>query len=174
MTPFIALLRGVNVVGHRIVAMEELRTTLADLGYRNVRPALASGNVVFEGKSARTALLEKKLEKDLKQALALETAVMVRHPREWQAIIARNPFEREAAADPSRFLVLVLKEEPSRGAVEATLAGNQGPERLEVLGREAFIVYPNGVGKSRLNLKPLGTGTARNWNTVLRLRTMTV
>ena len=50
----------------------------------------------------------------------------------------------------------------------------KGPERVQVVGREAFIVYPNGVGKSKLNLKPLGTGTARNWNTVLKLRAMTV
>jgi uncharacterized protein (DUF1697 family) len=172
--PYIALLRGVNVVGHRLVAMADLQKSLGSLGYRNVRTLLASGNVVFEGRSAETGTLEKKLENDLKQSLGLETAVMVRHPREWKAIIASNPFEKEAATDPSRFLVLVLKEKPPRAAIEATLARHKGPERVQVVGREAFIVYPNGVGKSKLNLKPLGTGTARNWNTVLKLRAMTV
>ena len=42
------------------------------------------------------------------------------------------------------------------------------------VGRHAYIVYPDGIGRSRLTNKlidsKLGTrGTGRNWNTVLKL-----
>jgi uncharacterized protein (DUF1697 family) len=170
MTKFIALLRGVNVGGHRKVPMAELREVLTELGYREVSTLLASGNFVFEAKSAKPPALEKKLEAELAKTLGLETDIMVRDPKEWDAVIDANPFVKEAAATPARVLVMVLKTKPSADAVKKTIAGNRGPELLHVHQREAYVFYPNGQGTSKLNLKALGSGTGRNWNTVLKLK----
>jgi uncharacterized protein (DUF1697 family) len=71
-----------------------------------------------------------------------------------------------------------MREAPRAGAVESLRAAIKGPEQVEARGREAYFFYPAGVGRSKLthNLieKTLGEiGTARNWNTVLKLQALT-
>ena len=55
-----------------------------------------------------------------------------------------------------------------------SMAAIRGPEFLERQGEQLYIVYPAGIGRSKLTgtliEKMLGVrGTARNWNTVLKL-----
>jgi uncharacterized protein (DUF1697 family) len=172
MASYVGLLRGVNVGGHRKVPMGELRDALGELGWQNVRTLLASGNFVFEAKTAKCETLEKKLEADLKKSLGLVTDIMVRDAKEWDAIIAANPFTEQAESEPSRLLLVALKSKPAASAIEATYQKNRGPELIEVKKRDAYVFYPLGVGVSKLDLKPLGSGTGRNWNTVLKLKAM--
>ncbi len=171
MTHYIALLRGVNVGGHRKLPMAELKATLTGLGYQQVRTLLASGNVVVEAAKTTAAKLEGRLEGDLKTRFGLSTDVIVRDPEEWEAIIAANPFHKEAQSHPSRLLMMALKETPSAEA-RAFLKAWQGPELVHVVDRAAFIFFGEGMAESKLNLTKLGVGTARNWNTVLKLKAM--
>ena len=97
----------------------------------------------------------------------------MRDAADWSAIVAANPFPHEAESDPSHLLVMVMKREPLEEGVKA-LQAHPGPERVEARGRELHIVYPEGIGRSKLNAAPgwktLGCrGTGRNWNTVLKL-----
>ena len=177
MSVYIALLRAVNV-GGVAVAMAELRAMLADMGFDNPRTLLQSGNAVF-GVDAKTspAALEKKLEARAQQTFGKPVTFMVRTAAEWNAIIERNPFPKEAKSDPSHLLVLTLKGAPTVAAVKALRAKYDGPESIEVRGREAYLVYPEGIGRSRLTAalldRSLGfAGTGRNWNTVLKLAAM--
>ena len=48
MTTYVALLRGINVSGHRPVPMERLAATCAGLGLANIVTYLQSGNVVAD------------------------------------------------------------------------------------------------------------------------------
>ena len=48
MTVFISLLRGINVGGHKRIAMTDLVQLCTSLGFDNVRTYLQSGNVLFE------------------------------------------------------------------------------------------------------------------------------
>jgi len=62
--------------------------------------------------------------------------------------------------------------------VAALQAAIKGREVVRAKGRHAYIVYPDGIGRSRLTNvmieKKLGTrGTGRNWNTVLKLAALT-
>ncbi len=189
----IALLRGVNVGGHGKLPMSELRATLTRLGYGAVRTLLHSGNVVFEppagGANGRTAsraagrapagraadaALERSLEAVIASEWGLTTEVLVRRPDAWGALMARNPFVEEAERDPARLMVLCLTGAPVSGGEAALRAAIRGPERARVIDGECYIVYPDGMGNSRLTLpvieRALGTrGTARNWNTVRKL-----
>ncbi|MDP2343035.1 MAG: DUF1697 domain-containing protein [Deltaproteobacteria bacterium] len=171
MTSYIALLRGVNVGGHRKLPMAELKAKLTELGHRNVRTLLASGNVVVDADQTTCAALEKKLEADLHAAFGLSTEVFVRDPAEWDAIVAANPFPQEAKACPSHTLVMAFKETPSTSA-RAFIKAWTGPELVHIADREAFLFFGAGQADSKLNLTKLGVGTARNWNTVLKLQAM--
>ncbi len=115
------------------------------------------------------------LETELHARLGLESSVIVRTAAEWSAAIAANPFATEAAADPGHLLLMTLKTPPAPGALSALRAAIKGPERVELDGRHAWLVYPDGIGDSRLTNvvieRCLGVrGTARNWNTVLKLQ----
>jgi uncharacterized protein (DUF1697 family) len=177
-TTHIALLRGINVGGRTMVAMADLRELLTELGFVDVRTVLQSGNVVFRSTGRRTAAqLERALEAESEQRLGLRTDFLVRTAEEWRSVVARNPFREEAERDPGHLLVMFLKDTPSATAVKALDAAIAGPEIVRADGRHLYIVYPNGIGRSRLTHtlieKKLGTrGTGRNWNTVLKLHAL--
>mgnify|MGYP002399900788 CR=1 FL=1 len=89
-------------------------------------------------------------------------------------MVADNPFRVEAERDPGHLLVMFLKQAPTREAVTALQRAITGREVVRAEGRHAYLVYPDGVGRSRLTSalieKHLGTrGTGRNWNTVQKL-----
>lgn len=177
MTTHLAFLRAVNVGGHGPIPMAKLREWAEKLGLVDARTLLQSGNLVFQSKDSSGAALEQRLETAAEKDLGLQTAFFVRTPEEWQKeVVAQNPFPAEAKADPARLVVVVLKSAPTAAQVKAlqAAAALKGREVVRVRGRHAFIVYPDGQGNSRLTLavieKHLGTrGTARNWNTVLKM-----
>jgi len=167
----IALLRAVNVAGHKAVAMADLRELLTQLGFSDARSLLQSGNLVFNAQKRPTADLERLLETEAATRLALTTDFFVRTGDEWKAIVANNPFRNEAKSDPSHLVVALLKKECDVQPLQAAISGR---EVVRADGRHLYIVYPDGIGRSRLTNalieKKLGTrATARNWNTVLRL-----
>ena len=170
----IALLRAVNV-GGRSVAMAELRALLAELGCGNPRTLLQSGNAVFTMK-ARTspAALEARLEAQAQRRFGIPIAFMLRSATEWDALILRNPFVEAAQRDPAHLVLMTLKAAPTAAAIDALRGGYKGPETIHVAGRDAYLIYPEGIGRSKLTNalieRKLGVaGTARNWNTVLKL-----
>lgn len=170
----VALLRAVNVGGFARVKMERLRDVFARLGFEEVRTVLQSGNVVFQAPRIPTRQLEDRLQGAVAEQLHLRTDFFVRTRREWTAVLANNPFREEAAKDPSRLTVTFLKTAPPPVAWRALRSAVDGPERVAGHGREAYIVYPNGLGRSRLTAvrieRALGTtATTRNWNTASRL-----
>ncbi len=170
----IALLRAVNLAGHNKVGMADLRQLLVGLGFDDAQTLLQSGNLVFSGGSKTVASLEQTLEKAAARQLGLETDFFVRTAKEWQAIVDANPFPREAQDDPSHLVAVILKADVSAAGVTALQKAIVGREVVRAKGRCAYIVYPDGIGRSKLTSalieKKLGTrGTARNWNTVLKL-----
>jgi len=177
MTTYLALLRGVNLGPHRRLSMHDLRTVVTKMGMSGVQTLLQSGNVVFQCAARKPASIERDMEAAIVKALKLETVVHVRTADEWQEVIAGNPFTKEAKADPGHLLLTCLREAPSAKSVAELQAAITGREVVRAAGRHAYIVYPDGVGRSKLTPamldRKLGAGgTARNWNTVLKLRAL--
>jgi len=174
MRTYLALLRGINVGGHKQVGMADLRDLLAQLGLVDVRSLLQSGNLVFRSESRSPAQLERLLESEAKKRLELQTHFMVRTAEEWRTVVLRNPLRKEAERDPAHLLVVFLKDAPGAAEVEALEEAITGQEVVRADGRHAYVFYPTGIGRSRLTNalieKKLGTrGTGRNWNTVMKL-----
>jgi uncharacterized protein (DUF1697 family) len=173
---YAALLRAVNLVKHNRIAMADLRRILGELGYDSVATHLASGNAVFSSDLPADAL-----ERDIAAALAehagLQCAVMVRSGAELASVVAANPLGREPEK-PSWFFVSFLAAVPDPAAAASLAALNVAPDQAWIIGREAYLWCPNGPLDSKLGgpfvEQRLGVaGTARNWNTVTRLATLT-
>lgn len=174
MSIHVALLRGINVGGHNQVAMADLRELFGDLGFTGVTTLLQSGNLVFQSDRTTGAALEQLLEKETVKRLGVAADYMVRSAAEWAKIVARNPFPEEATSDPSHLVVVFLKTAPPAKNVEALQSSIKGPETLRWDGKHLYVVYPAGIGRSKLTgtliEQRLGSrGTARNWNTILKL-----
>jgi uncharacterized protein (DUF1697 family) len=162
----IALLRGINVGGNKMMAMSDIRERAERLGLRDARTLLQSGNLVFRSNKS-PAQLETMLEKELEGV-----GVFVRTAEEWAAIVAANPFPNEAKNDPGRLIVMALKKPANASALVMPAR-----EVARGSGRELYISYPDGQGTSKLTNavieKKLGTrGTARNWNTVMKIASL--
>ena len=171
---YIALLRAINLAGRAPVSMSDLRDFFTGLGFADVRTLLQSGNVVFRGRGRAYQPLERTLEIEAPKHLGLETDFFVRTAADWQGIVAHNPFPDEAVRDPGHLLVMFLKRAPAGKDIESLQAAIKGREIVRAGEKHAYIVYPDGIGRSRLTHtlieKKLGTrGTGRNWNTVLKL-----
>jgi uncharacterized protein (DUF1697 family) len=176
-TVYVALLRAVNLGSHNQVKMAQLRDLCARLELAEARTLLQSGNVVFRGTAGSSAALERTLEAELEKRLGVATDFFVRTAKEWDEVVAANPFPTQAKRDPGHLIALVLKDAPQPADVKALQAAIKGPELIGAVGRTAYVVYPTGIGTSRLTNtvieKKLGTrSTGRNWNTVLKLQAL--
>ena len=163
MPAYAALLRGINVGGNTLLAMSDLKALCENEGYRGVRTYIASGNVVFTA-TAKEAAVRSALERAIARHMGRDVAVLVRTAAQLEATVAANPFPDVAG---NRLLVFFLPDVPPADA----LAGVVSPdgEELAIRGRELFVHYPNGMGRSKLKV-PLWSGaTSRNMNTVRKL-----
>ncbi len=173
MTAHIALLRAINVGGTKKLPMAQLRDFASALGLGDAQTLLQSGNLVFTG-AAKPKDIEAMLEREAAKRFGFATDFFVRTAKEWEALIAQNPFVEEASRDPGRMIAMALKTSPAAAAVKALQAAIKGPERVCAVGACLYAVYPEGQGQSRLTNRVIEAkletrGTARNWNTVLKL-----
>ena len=172
--PRVILLRGINVGGNSIVPMATLRAFLETIGMSDVRTLLNSGIAVARGGPAAARALEQRLERDAERHLGIRVDFHVRTRDELQAVVDANPFPRAAKDDPARLIVYFMKRAITRSTLRVLQAAIQGPETVAAAGRHLYAVYPDGMGRSKLTSalveRVLGSrGTARNWNTVLKL-----
>jgi uncharacterized protein (DUF1697 family) len=93
--------------------------------------------------------------------------VLVRAEKELERVLANNPFQ---SAAPNRVLVLFLDKRPPKSSVTAVEPPDG--EQLALKGRELFLHFPDGQGRSKLKVPFANVGTARNINTLNRLLAM--
>src|SRR5256712_13763154 len=109
MMTYFALVRGINVGGHKQVAMADLRDLLTQLGFADARSLLQSGNLVFRSDALTGSGLERLLETETENRLGLRTDWFVRTAQEWQAVVAHNPLRRGGERASAPLPVIFLK-----------------------------------------------------------------
>ncbi len=166
MPVYIALLRAVNVGGTSSLPMAELKATCEGLGFTDVKTYIQSGNVLFRSDETEKTV-EEKLDEALGQKMGKRPGVMVRSRKELDGIIADVPFPD---AKPNFLLVYFLPEAAPSDALDKMVAPDG--EESKLAGREIYVHYPNGSGRSKLKLPALKAGTSRNLNTVRKLAEM--
>jgi uncharacterized protein (DUF1697 family) len=177
MTVGIAMLRAVNVGGHNLIKMQELRTLCAALKLRDAQTYVQSGNIVFRTDERDLPALTKKIENGIARKFGFRPVVVLRTVAQMRDVIARNPFAKRGGIEPSRLLVTFLSGQPSAEAREKVRAMKTEPEEVWVDAREVYIYFPNGMARPKLSwpaiervLQVIGTG--RNWNSVTKLLEM--
>jgi uncharacterized protein (DUF1697 family) len=170
----VSMLRGINVGGHHLIKMEALRALYESLGLKPAQTYVQSGNVIFRAKDQNLPRLAMRIEDAIEKQFGFRPAVVLRTIEEFRQAIGNNPFAGRDGLEPNRLLVNFLVSDPDSSAHEVLRTIKADPEELHLNGRELFIYFPDGMGRSRLPwgkidkaLKTVGTG--RNWNSVMKL-----
>ncbi|ERR1022692_628629 len=171
----IALLRGINVGSHNRIPMADLRGLLAELGYRNARTLVQSGNIVLSAELSPDGLAAE-LEGAIAGKFGVQTPVVVRTREELAEVVALDPLG-DVAGEHKLYQVSFLSAEPDPEALAKIAREDFAPERFVHAGREIYAWHPDGIHSSRLarmlSDKRLGVvATARNWKTTTKLLEM--
>lgn len=174
MKKYIALLRGINVSGHKIIKMDALRASLSLLGYENIKTYIQSGNIIFETAEDNQKKLEAQIHQNILDTFGFDVPVIVRSQDEWKATFVSNPFVNDRNEDITKLYVTILAEEPSNENFEVLKDFHKGPEEIAKVGLNLYFFYVNGAGKTKLDHNTIERklkvkGTTRNWKTTTKL-----
>ena len=174
MTVMISMLRGVNVGGHHKIKMDELRALYKSIKLEDPRTYVQSGNVIFRTKEKNAAQLAKKIQDAIEKKFGFRPEVILRTADEMRKAIAASPFSGRRDVEPGKLLITFLASEPGPEAQTTLASFKSYPEELHLKGREFYIYFPDGAGKSKLPWSQVEkflkvTGTARNCNSVTKM-----
>jgi uncharacterized protein (DUF1697 family) len=135
MIKYVAFLRAINVGGHTIIKMTDLKQIFEACGFENVQTYIQSGNVIFESDQEDTRALENRIASEVEKVTGHKTQLFVRTFREVQSIASKSPFT--AKADETVHVAL-LKEKPDKKQQEALLSFRSDADDFTVKRREVY------------------------------------
>jgi uncharacterized protein (DUF1697 family) len=177
MAVYVALLRGINVGGHRRIKMDRLRKSFETLGFEQVKTYIQSGNVVFNSAKPSPAGLSKRIEESILRDFGHSVLVISRTLDEMGKTIESNPFPKKRGIDQAKLHVMFLPEIPVPSDLKQLEELTTAPDQSRCLGKEIYLYLPNGIAESSLANNPLERrllkrATMRNWRTVSNLYQM--
>lgn len=167
---YIALLRGINISGQKIIKMADLRAILSAAGLQNVTTYIQSGNVLFESDDTRTNLTQCIIDTIEKQYGFIVPTILLT-PQELQAAVDNNPYSE---AEGNRLYLTFLSDQPNKDGLAAIEAVKREGEEISFIENVLYFHCPIGAARSKIsnNLveKKLETrATTRNWRTTNKL-----
>jgi uncharacterized protein (DUF1697 family) len=173
MAHLIALLRGINVGGHKKVPMADLRALCPALGFCDAQTYIQSGNLVFTAGGASKAA--EKLEQAIAKRFGFPVDVIVRTAAQWATYAARPPFPAACNEEPNRVLLVLSKAPPKAGALTELSERATAGEKIASAEDAIWIYYPGDLAKSKVTPglidRAIGSPvTTRNWKTVCALQ----
>jgi uncharacterized protein (DUF1697 family) len=180
MFSYLALLRGINVSGKKIIRMEDLRKLMADSGYTNVKTYIQSGNIVFNSVEQSKVKIAKAIEILIESNYGFDVTVFVTDKTALEKAIDNNPYtegRKEEEAGFKKLYVTFLSEAPSKENMEILRQAPLGNDLIELAGDILYFKLESKASDSKLSNNLIESklkvkATTRNWNTSLKLLTM--
>ena len=172
MKTHVALLRGINLGPHHKVPMAELRRIAVSVGLHNPVTYIQSGNLVFDVEPG-DGDFDRRLEDALSEHFGFDVPVLTRSREELEGVAGSHPLASPGLEE--RFLMVAfLERTPEMQIGEVIDAAEFAPDMFEQSGKDVYLAYPNGQGRSKLShdllQRRLGVRvTIRNWRTIVRL-----
>jgi uncharacterized protein (DUF1697 family) len=171
---YIAILRGINVSGQKMIKMPLLKKMFEDLGFSDVQTYIQSGNVLFHHVKSDDQDLEKLIHEGIQETFGFEVPVIVLSKAEMGKVLLQNPFAGDQGKDISKLHVTFLSQNPDKELIFKIEATKYLPDEFMVKEKSVYLFCPDGYGKTRLHNNffesKFGTiATTRNWKTVNEL-----
>ncbi|SEG43579.1 DUF1697 domain-containing protein [Paenibacillus sp. UNC499MF] len=173
MTTYLALLRGINVSGQKLIKMAELKIMFEAMGFAAVKTYIQSGNVLFgsDPEISERALRER-IEEKIAAVFGFGVSVIVRTAEEWEAIIQSCPYDAANLKEGESIYVTLLGDRPEPEDLKRIPEADPSLEEYRVNGREIYFLFHQSIRDSKVagSLQKLKTPvTTRNWNTMNKL-----
>ena len=177
MTTHLALLRGINVSGTKMIKMEALKIALQNMGFANVRTYIQSGNVFIDTIEENPAKVGFLIKQEIQKSFGHDVPVIIIAKKDLEFCFTNNTFFKIPEVDTKKlyvaFVSTILKSENSNDLK----ISNFKPDEAIIDENRIYIKYEIGAGKTRLDQnyieKKLNvTATIRNWNTITQLLKM--
>lgn len=167
---YVAFLRAINVGGHAIIKMADLKKMFEAAGVENVQTYIQSGNVIFESEVADGESLAKQIEGQLEKAAEYKIELFVRTMREVQSIAEKGPFK---AKDGETAYVTFLNQKPDAKSQQALVNLKSDADDFVFRGREVYSlrrdreksVFSNNLLEKTLKVP----ATTRNLTTIMKI-----
>jgi uncharacterized protein (DUF1697 family) len=173
MPTYIALLRGINVSGQRLIKMTDLKELFEAQGFQNVQTYIKSGNVIFSSKEKSSDKITNIISNSIKQKFGFDVGVLVITPDKIEYVLKNNPYIKKKK-DIDRLYVTFLSGLPSSENIKKLNLIDYSPEEYIMDDKLVYLHVPNGYGKAKLNNnlfenKLKVEATTRNWKTINKL-----
>jgi uncharacterized protein (DUF1697 family) len=157
--------------------MDELKKLFTSLKLSDPQTYVQSGNIIFKTDERNLDKLRTNLETAIHKKFGFQSDAILRSAKDLREVIAQNPFAKRKDIHPGKLLVTFFSADPGEAARKQARAIQCDPEELVIEGREAYVYFPNGAGRSKLNWSLIPKtlkvqGTARNWNSVTKMLEM--
>lgn len=177
MTKHLALLRGINVSGHNMIKMDDLKALLERMGFQNVVTYIQSGNVFFDCEEENGVSVGFKIKQEIFKEWGYEVPVMVLAKEDLVEALSNNPYLKEKEADTAKIYFAFLNKELNESAIHDLKMSQVKPDEATIDKNRLYLKYINGAGKTRLDNKYIEKklnviSTMRNFNTVSKLLEM--
>ena len=174
MQTYIALLRGVNVSGHKKIKMADLKLSLEDLSFSDVVTYIQSGNIVFKADEKSISKLENIIHEKILKDFGFEVPVLVKTPKELTHALNNNPFKKDKLNVEKLFYVVFLKDKPQAENIAKLESYDYSPEEYVLDDKIIYYYAANGAGNAKMNNnffenKLKVQATSRNWRTTHKL-----
>lgn len=174
MPEYIAMLRGINVSGQKIIKMDRLRQLFESMAFTNVSTYIQSGNVIFHSDEADPAVLRDRIVHELKIQLTFDIPVIIRTPAELQEAVQDTPYPTVNVDANEQRYVTFLSQAPTEVALAKLQAAQSEVDEYHVKGLTVYLLIRKNYGDSKFSNnfieKKLGVAaTTRNWETVNKL-----
>ncbi|MRX62766.1 DUF1697 domain-containing protein [Maribacter luteus] len=171
---YIALLRGINVGGHKKVKMADLRDLFENLGFDNVKTYIQSGNVVFESENSDIGILEHRVSNAILDHFGFEVPVIIIEGIEVKRIVDNNPFNDAEDIQANKVYFVLLKRRPTQEALDVLSSLHFENEQLVATTACVYLKCDLGAGKAKCNNNLIEdrlkvAATSRNHRTMLKL-----
>ena len=170
----VALLRGINVSGQKLIKMAPLRTSCEALGFKDVKTYLQSGNLVFRCAETSAPGLGAKIARKILADFGHAVVILLRTPDELESVVKGNPLRQLEGLDEDRWYVTFLSEPAPSSAEERLRPLAAKTERFAISGREIYLHCPEGYGNTKFSNNAIEKklslpATTRNWRTIKAL-----
>lgn len=173
MIKYIALLRGINVGGHKKILMADLKQLLKKYGFKNITTYIQSGNIIFETAITNKQEIIALIENAIQQKYGFEVPVILKTVEEYKQAVANNPFYKNNE-DINTLHLTFLSTLPSNEDKKLTNSYNFAPDKFIILNDYIYLYIAGKYHETKLSNKFFETKlklqtTTRNWKTVLKL-----
>lgn len=174
MQTYISVLRGINVSGHRVIKMDALKKSYADLGFTNIITYIQSGNAIFRFKNSEPHKIEKMIKNKISDEYGFDVPVIVKEAGVFKKVLRNNPFLNNNNVELSMLHVTFLSAKPAKSEVNRINEFDYSPDEFIICDDVIYLSIPGGYGNTKLNNNFFENNlnvkaTNRNWKTVNEL-----